>query len=132
LMSMPSTLAIRAAMEGNLMSTAFGDHVSEKRLRATGKRLESPFYRQRHRLEWTILSLRHRDDTAMARSGDSAYWRDLESHAHLPDVQELIREEIQRGTIRVRPTPDGGIRIMPVRPGEAQNRGDRTSGRPKR
>jgi hypothetical protein len=51
---------------------------------------------------------------------DEAYWRDLESNAHLPDVQELIRQEIQNGTIRVRPRPDGGIRIVPVRPPEAQ------------
>jgi hypothetical protein len=43
-----------------------------------------------------------------------AHWRELESNAHLPDVQELIRQEIQRGTIRVRPRPGGGIRILPV------------------
>ena len=47
----------------------------------------------------------------MARSGDDAYWRELESHAHLPEVQELIRQEVQKGTIRVRPNPDGSIRI---------------------
>jgi hypothetical protein len=51
----------------------------------------------------------------MATSGNDAYWRDLESHAHLPDVQELIREEIQKGWIRVRPNPDGSIRIVPLR-----------------
>ena len=45
----------------------------------------------------------------MARSGDDAYWRDLESHAHLPEVQEIIREENQKGTIRVRPNLDGGL-----------------------
>ena len=56
----------------------------------------------------------------MARLGNYAYWRDLESHAHLPEVQELIRLEIQKGTIRVRPTSDGSIRIVPVRPPEAQ------------
>jgi hypothetical protein len=50
----------------------------------------------------------------MARSVDNAYWRDLESHAHLPEVQELIRQEVQQGTIRVRPKPGGGIRIVPV------------------
>jgi hypothetical protein len=62
----------------------------------------------------------------MARSGDDAYWRDLESHAHLPEVQEVIREEIRKGTIRVRPNPDGSIRIVPVRPSPSGNRGDRT------
>jgi hypothetical protein len=45
---------------------------------------------------------------------DAAYWRDLESNAHLPEVQELIREEIQSGTIRVCPNGKSGIRIMPV------------------
>jgi hypothetical protein len=41
-------------------------------------------------------------------------WRDLEANAHLPEVQEIIRREIRDGTIRVRPKPGGGIRIMPV------------------
>lgn len=50
----------------------------------------------------------------MTRSADEAYWRDLESNAHEPDVQELIREEIQNGTIRVRPNGEGGIRIVPI------------------
>ena len=50
----------------------------------------------------------------MKHPPDEAYWRDLESNAYLPDVQELIRQEIQRGTIRVRPKPGGGIRILPV------------------
>ena len=35
----------------------------------------------------------------MAHAGDDAYWRDLESHAHLPEVQEVIREEIRKRTI---------------------------------
>jgi hypothetical protein len=43
-----------------------------------------------------------------------AYWRDLESNAQLPEVQELIREEIQSGTIRVCPDGKSGIRIIPV------------------
>jgi hypothetical protein len=53
-------------------------------------------------------------DKPMIQPPVEARWRELESNAHLPDVQELIREEIQRGTIRVRPKPDGGIRIVPV------------------
>ena len=68
-------------------------------------------------------SISHRVDKVMARSGDDAHWRDLEAHAHLLEVQELIRQEIQKGTIRVRPDPDGSIRIMPVRqPGTQEPR----------
>jgi hypothetical protein len=51
----------------------------------------------------------------MIHPTDEARWRELESNAHLPDVQELIRQEILNGTIRVRPTRGGGIRIVPVR-----------------
>jgi hypothetical protein len=50
----------------------------------------------------------------MTYSADEAYWRDLESNAHRPEVQELIRQEIQSGTIRVRPGREGGIRIVPM------------------
>jgi len=50
----------------------------------------------------------------MIHPTDEARWRELESNAHLPDVQELIRQEILNGTIRVRPKPGGGIRILPV------------------
>ena len=56
----------------------------------------------------------------MARSGDEADWRDLESQTHVPEVQELIRQEMRKGTIRVRPNVDGGIRIVPVRQDETQ------------
>jgi hypothetical protein len=45
---------------------------------------------------------------------DLDYWGDLETNAHLPEVQALIREEIFSGMIRVRPKPGGGILIMPV------------------
>lgn len=50
----------------------------------------------------------------MSHRTDQARWRDLESTADLPDVQEIIRQEIQTGTIRVRPKRGGGIRILPV------------------
>ena len=50
----------------------------------------------------------------MIHPTDEARWRELESNAHLPDVQELIRQEILNGTIRVRPKREGGIRILPV------------------
>ena len=50
----------------------------------------------------------------MKHPTDDARWRELESKAHLPEVQELIRQEILNGTIRVRPKPGGGIRIVPV------------------
>ena len=55
-----------------------------------------------------------------ARSGDEADWRDLEAKTHVPEVQEFIRQEVRKGTIRVRPNPDGSIRIVPVRQAEAQ------------
>jgi hypothetical protein len=45
-------------------------------------------------------------------------WRDLEAQSDRPEVQQRIRREIRKGRIRVRPRPDGGIRIIPVqRPG---------------
>jgi hypothetical protein len=50
----------------------------------------------------------------MTQSADDAYWRDLEANAHRPEVQELIREQIQSGTIRVCPKGESGIRIMPI------------------
>ncbi len=39
----------------------------------------------------------------------------LEAHADRPEVQERIRREIARGTIRVIPVASGGIRVIPVR-----------------
>jgi hypothetical protein len=50
----------------------------------------------------------------MPHRSDESRWRDLESEAHLPEVQEIIREEIQNGTIRVQPKPGGGICIVPT------------------
>lgn len=35
-------------------------------------------------------------------------WEELEAQADRPEVQELIRREIRRGTIRVAPKPGGG------------------------
>ncbi len=51
----------------------------------------------------------------MTHQSHEAYWRDLEAHAHLPEVQDIIRQEILSGTIRVRPKPGGGICIVPIR-----------------
>ncbi len=56
----------------------------------------------------------------MRYSTDEAYWRELEANAHLPEVQEIIREEILSGTIRVRPKLGGGIHIVLV--GVPENR----------
>ncbi len=50
----------------------------------------------------------------MSHRTDAARWRELESNADLPEVQELIRQEILSGTIRVRPKRGGGICIIPV------------------
>jgi hypothetical protein len=47
-----------------------------------------------------------------------ARWRHLEAHAHLPEVQDRIRQEIRNGAIRVRPRPGGGIRIVPNHGGD--------------
>jgi hypothetical protein len=50
----------------------------------------------------------------------------LESNADRPEVQERIRREIARGTIRVIPVAGGGIRIIPVqRPEGATEEGKR-------
>jgi hypothetical protein len=48
----------------------------------------------------------------------------LEANAHRPEVQETIRREISRGSIRVIPTDRGGIRIVPVRATEPSERGN--------
>jgi hypothetical protein len=41
-----------------------------------------------------------------------AYWKFLETHADRAEIQEEIRREIRKGTIRVIPGPRG-IRIVP-------------------
>jgi hypothetical protein len=50
----------------------------------------------------------------MSHRSDKARCRDLQSDAHLPEVQGIIRGDIQNGTIRVRPKPEGGILIVPT------------------
>jgi hypothetical protein len=50
----------------------------------------------------------------MIQATDEARWRDLESNAHLPEVQEIIRREILNSVIRVRPKLGGGICIVPI------------------
>jgi hypothetical protein len=42
----------------------------------------------------------------------------LEANADRPEVQERIRREIAKGTIRVIPVTSGGIRVVPVRGAE--------------
>jgi hypothetical protein len=39
---------------------------------------------------------------------------ELQENAHLPEVQQIIREEIYRGRIRVTPAPSGELQIIPV------------------
>jgi hypothetical protein len=46
------------------------------------------------------------------------FLRWLEANADRPDVQEMIRQEIAQGTVRVIPGPRDTIRIIPVRPGD--------------
>jgi hypothetical protein len=45
----------------------------------------------------------------------------LEAEADQPEIQDQIRHEIRKGTIRVLPAPDGSIRIIPI-PDPARNR----------
>jgi len=48
----------------------------------------------------------------------AASWEELEAQAGRPEIQEVIREGIRRGLIRVTPKPGGGIRfLVPKRPG---------------
>jgi hypothetical protein len=41
-------------------------------------------------------------------------WETLQSKAHIPEIQAIIRREISRGTFRVTTAPGGGIRIIPA------------------
>jgi hypothetical protein len=43
----------------------------------------------------------------------------LEADSHRPEVQEIIRDGIRRGTLRVRPIPGcpGRVRVTRVAPG---------------
>ena len=43
----------------------------------------------------------------------SSRWRTLQAAAHSPEAQEVIRQEISKGTIHVVPGPNGGTRIIP-------------------
>lgn len=52
-------------------------------------------------------------------------WDMIEAESHLPSAQELIRREIEKGTIRVLPREDGGIRIVP-QGGRVPHRRERT------
>jgi hypothetical protein len=49
----------------------------------------------------------------MKPQSDQTHWKMLERNAHRPEIQELVRREIQNGTIRVVPGLKGGIRIIP-------------------
>ena len=64
-----------------------------------------------------ILRPRSRGGPAPIQAvGPRVRWREIEAGAHLPEVQAFIREEIARGTIRVLPDVNGGVRIAPISP----------------
>jgi hypothetical protein len=50
----------------------------------------------------------------MTHQANEDRWPDLESDAHLPEVQKIIREGIRNGSIRVQPKPGGGICVVPM------------------
>jgi len=52
-------------------------------------------------------------ESAMTPRSAAIRWRELQAEADQPEVQEIIRQEISKGTIRVTPGPDGGNRIIP-------------------
>jgi hypothetical protein len=67
----------------------------------------------------------------MKPQSTQTHWQTLERNAHQPEIQELIRREIRRGTIRVVPGLNGGIRIIPIvcsmRSARSNRRSDRDS-----
>jgi hypothetical protein len=51
---------------------------------------------------------------AMQPESAGSRWESLQSRAHLPEVQAILRREISRGAIRVLAAPGGGIRVFRV------------------
>jgi hypothetical protein len=54
------------------------------------------------------------------RPSDVSGWERLQDEADRPEVQEEIRRRIREGLIRIRPGPDGRIRIIPAGPTPAE------------
>jgi hypothetical protein len=48
----------------------------------------------------------------MPTTTEERTWQWLQENAHRPEIQARIRCAIRQGTIRVRPTPAGGITIL--------------------
>lgn len=48
----------------------------------------------------------------MPTTTEDRSWQWLQENAHRPEIQERIRRAIRQGTIRVRPSPAGGITIQ--------------------
>jgi hypothetical protein len=59
--------------------------------------------------------------TPPRKPDDDRRWAEFEAKSDLPEIQERIRREIAKGTIRVRPTRAGSIRIVSQ---EGQSRSD--------
>jgi hypothetical protein len=69
-------------------------------------------------LEYGDRSVQTEKDRAMVSPLVDERLRWLEANADKPKVQELIRQEIARGTVRVIPGPGDTIRIIPPLPGQ--------------
>ncbi len=60
------------------------------------------------------MSLRLNGRPLPSASASGVSWERVQSQAHRPEIQVLIRRAITAGSIRVLPGPDGSLRIIPT------------------